>query len=117
MSKFRRHQGPALMIDSVLGRILFYPVLLIPGKTGWGRRRPGPFRWGESCETAKLAREVVDKAIESDGASMASSSDSRSNKRVMFKSWSATRDPEWVRKIVNHYVQLCDLIDQEHPDA
>lgn len=57
------------MIDPAEGKVLFYPVVLIVGRSGSGRDRPGLFRWGRPCDSPSEARGEVDRAIV-EGASM-----------------------------------------------
>lgn len=101
------------MIDPKLGKVLFYPVVLIPGASGQGRSRPGPFRWLAPCDTPQQAQGELDRMIAERGASMGYVIEFPENGEPEIMVNRIRPGP--VRTIIEKYVMLCDLIDDEHP--
>lgn len=95
------------------GKILFYPVVLIPGRSGTGRKRPGPFKWLRPCDTAKEARELVNAAVTLEGASMGfvTRFPEKGEPTIMVN----YIVPTSARTPIEKYLMLCDLLDAEHP--
>lgn len=57
-------------MNTSTGKVLFYPVILIPGRSGTGRARPGPFRWLAPRDTPAQAKEDCVWAVKHEDASM-----------------------------------------------
>lgn len=45
--------------DSDGTRKLYYPVVLVPGRSGTGRKHSGPFTWGEPASTIQSAESIL----------------------------------------------------------
>lgn len=93
-------------------RILFYAVVLIPGRSGTGRSRPGPFRWLAPRDTAREAAEDLRLSLADDATmGFVVRFPERGDPDVMINYIM----PASVRNPIEKYVLLCDLIDREHP--
>lgn len=100
------------MIDPIEGKILFYPVVLVPGRSGRGRDRPGPFRWLRPCDTPNEARRLVNEARAEEGATLGFVVKfPERGKPAVLNNY--TRPTE-VKTAVEKYLMLVDLIAREH---
>lgn len=99
-------------MNTSTGKVLFYPVILIPGRSGTGRARPGPFRWLAPRDTPGAAKEDCAWHVKTQGASMGfvvRFADDGSTPMILVN----YTVPTSVRTPVEKYLTLADLIARE----
>jgi hypothetical protein len=95
-------------------RSLYYPVILVPGRSGTGRDRPGPFRWLKPCDHPREAEALIVRAMADEGATMGFVvlfAEGEDDPRILVD----RTKPTAARNAIQKYLSLVDLIEREHP--